>query len=149
MFDDLWLDPAPAATLRPPPAHLACCPGGRPVTVQVLHAGGNQLAMPGVVMAWARLPRERWAVLLVWCAYRSVGGKDTESARWAWVRYDERAMRPAPSPAPGNVWDHPWYGMIPDFEQAAAQASLTLPEPMRAAALRLHPRARVAPAPRP
>lgn len=149
MFDDLWVDPPPLATLRPPPPGLVCSPGGRPVTVEVAHRGGNVLAMPGVVMAWARLPREEWAVLVVWSAYRIVDGKDAEAARWSWLRYDARTIKTVPAPAPGNVWEHPWYGMIPRFEAAAAEASLTLPEPMRAAALRLHPKAPVLPAPRP
>lgn len=144
MFDDLWLDPVPMATLRPPPAHLVTDPGGRTVRVEVLHAGLKTLSMPGVVLAWARLPGFRWAVLLVWSAYRlNDAGKEIETARWSWVRYEEKLIRPEPSPAPGNFWEHPWYGQIDGFEQAAQQAALTLPEDLRAAALRLHPKAPV------
>lgn len=127
--------------LPPPPPERIVSPGARHVSVAVKQPNGYQLSNAGAVLAWARLRNGAWAMLFVWTGLRRVGGERQPSVRWSWCwvgRRDVYVHEPVKQP---NPWGMAWYGQhSAELEAGIAEAVASLPESMRAAALKPVPR---------
>ena len=121
-----------------PPLERIVAPGGRLVTVHTVPPTSPHQSHPAVILAWARLPgASEWACLMVWGGWRrDAGGWERPSARWGWCRFrTERVGRLKPwADQPGGLR---WFGRHAgsEFEAAYAEAAVSLPEGMQAAAL--------------
>ena len=95
-----------------------------------------------VIVAWARMPDGRWAVLLAWAGHwmSEKGPHQSERARWGWYVLDPERVKPRTPPQvlyEGAMWT----GWHEDSELSIAmrEAAGTLPGDMQAAALKPAP----------
>lgn len=136
-----WVDPVLVELLPPPPPDRITSPGSRLVTVAMTQPNGYQVASKGAVLAWARMRGGRWAMLFAWTGYRRVNGERKASARWSWCWVGRREVFVREPVKPGNPWGATWYGYRDvALDGAIAEAVTSLPESMRAAAMRVVPR---------
>lgn len=127
--------------LPPPPPERIVSPGSRLIAVAVTNPDGYQLSNAGIVLAWARMRSGRWAMLFAWTGRRRVKGGLESSARWSWCWVGQREVYVRVPVKEPNPWGMTWYGRRDvALDGAIAEAVISMPEPMRAAAMRVVPR---------
>jgi hypothetical protein len=136
-----WIDPVLVWLLPPPPPERITSPGSRLLAVSVTKPDGYQESNSGVVLAWARMNAGRWAMLFAWSGVRRINGERQASARWSWCWVGRREVYVREPVKEPNPWGMIWYGQRDvNLDAAVAEAVISLPEPMRAAAMRVVPR---------
>jgi len=131
---EVWVEPIAA----PAPEQIIT-PGGKTVSVRNPPGTTPAGSQWGVVLAWTRLAGG-WGCLLVLdgLRWRTPGGKLDASAWWLWCRYNPVvfvSQKPGKDHLPyGPLWHKRFAGM--QFDQAVHEAAGSLPEHLRAVALR-------------
>lgn len=139
--DGGWISPVLVELLPPPPPDRITSPGSRLVAVAVTKPDGYQVSNGGVVLAWARMTGGRWAMLFAWTGQRRMKGELEASARWSWCWVGRREVYVREPVKKRNPWGMTWYGHRDvALDGAIAEAVVSLPESMRAAAVRVVPR---------
>lgn len=134
-----WVEEPILPELPPPPPNLVRVRGAQLIRVTAFDPAGNRRGFTeAVVLAWAPLRGGGWGVLTAWLSGWQSGGRTTGRGRWAWCRLPDDLSLVTPMPPPRNLLeDDEWHGHHPDhgITIAMRQAALTLPEPLRDAAL--------------
>lgn len=134
-----WVEEPILPELPPPPPNLVRVRGAQLIRVTAFDPAGNRRGFTeAVVLAWAPLRGGGWGVLTAWLSGWQSAGRTTGRGRWAWCRLPDDLSLVTPMPPPRHLLeDDEWHGHHPDhgITIAMRQAALTLPEPLRDAAL--------------
>src|SRR5581483_6563897 len=105
-----WRSPVLVELLPPPPPDRITAPGSRLVAIAVTKPDGYQTSNAGVVLAWAKMSRGRWAMLFAWTGLRRINGENQASARWSWCWVGRREVYVREPVKVPNPWGMGWYG---------------------------------------
>lgn len=141
-----WVDDPPLPEITPPPSGVPLTLGATLIRVyDVAELAGGERRRRGyteaVILARTPYPAGGWAALAAWLGSWQQGTHTTGRARWGWVRLpgpDDERVQPMPRPSAASLIEGAeWHGHheLSEFAEAVRQASATLPEGDRAAAL--------------
>lgn len=127
--------------VKPPPREMIEAPGGRFVVIsEPMSAPPPRATAYALIIAWAPIDRRTrtWACLVAWDGWRNdAAGRPRPGARWSWARFDRERISYHP-PWPDKIPELRFFGRNQghDLELAWFEAVESLPEQMRAAALK-------------